>query len=148
MTPHPDARETAQNCYTMAYLVLPRYVYGQPDILRNTLTGSLGGGFYYVMACQMNGKEPDGAPWESRKANWAHLVVRSGRPTGCAIGEARKAPKPNERGYRLGNRDGGVGSSERSARGANGGRRLRPQASRRSLGPLHFGKAALPILRS
>src|SRR2546427_6953236 len=89
-----------------------------------------------------------GAPWESRKANWAHLVVRSGRPTGCAIGEARDAPKPNERGYRIGNRDGGVGSSERSARGANGGRRLRPQASRRSLGPLHFGKAALPILRS
>src|SRR5262245_63274799 len=43
----------------------------------------------------------NGAPWESRKANWAHLVVRSGRPTGCAGGEARKAPKPNERGYRV-----------------------------------------------
>jgi hypothetical protein len=33
-------------------------------------------------------------------ANWAHLVVRLGRPTSCAGGEARDAPKPNERVYR------------------------------------------------
>jgi hypothetical protein len=33
-----------------------------------------------------------GDPWESRKANWAHLVVRSGSATGCAGGEARDAP--------------------------------------------------------
>ncbi|MGZ8606003.1 MAG: GNAT family N-acetyltransferase [Actinomycetota bacterium] len=38
-------------------------------------------------------------PWESRKANWAHLLVRLGRPTSCAGGEARAAPKPNERVY-------------------------------------------------
>ena len=37
------------------------------------------------------------SPWESRKADWAHLVVRLGRPTSCAGGEAREAPKPNER---------------------------------------------------
>jgi hypothetical protein len=43
---------------------------------------------------------PSGAPWESRKVDWAHLVVRSGQLTGRAGGEARKAPKPNERGYR------------------------------------------------
>ena len=42
-------------------------------------------------------REPNGDPWESRKANWAHLGVRSGRLTGCAFGEARDAPKPNER---------------------------------------------------
>jgi hypothetical protein len=42
---------------------------------------------------------PSGAPWESRKVDWAHLVVRSGQLTGRAGGEARKAPKPNERGY-------------------------------------------------
>ena len=42
----------------------------------------------------------DGAPWESRKADWAHFAVRLGRLTSCAVGEARKAPKPNERGYR------------------------------------------------
>ena len=41
-----------------------------------------------------------GDPWESRKANWAHLVVRLGRPTSCAGGEAWDAPKPNERAYR------------------------------------------------
>jgi hypothetical protein len=32
--------------------------------------------------------------------NWAHLVVRLGRPTSCAGGEARETPKPNERVYR------------------------------------------------
>ena len=39
-------------------------------------------------------------PPTCRKANWAHLVVRSGSATGCAGGEARDAPKPNERVYR------------------------------------------------
>jgi len=54
-------------------------------------------------------REPcSGDPWESRKANWAHLVVRSGELPGCAGGEARDAPKPNERVYRQGNRDGGT----------------------------------------
>jgi len=38
-------------------------------------------------------------PWESRKADWAHLLVRLGKPTSCAGGEAREAPKPNERAY-------------------------------------------------
>lgn len=41
-----------------------------------------------------------GDPWESRKADWAHLVVRLGKPTSCAAGEVREAPKPNERVYR------------------------------------------------
>jgi len=49
-----------------------------------------------------------GEPWESCKANWTHLVVRSGKPTGCAGGEVRAAPKPNERHLPPGNRDGGV----------------------------------------
>jgi hypothetical protein len=35
-------------------------------------------------------------PWESRKADWAHLLVRLGQLTSCAGGEAREAPKPNE----------------------------------------------------
>ena len=46
-----------------------------------------------------------GEPWESRKADWAHLVVRLGKLTSCAAGEAREAPKPNERHLPLGNRD-------------------------------------------
>ena len=45
-------------------------------------------------------------PWESRKANWAHLLVRLGQLTSCAGGEAREAPKPNERVLRPGNQDG------------------------------------------
>jgi hypothetical protein len=32
-------------------------------------------------------------PWESRKANWAHLLVRLGQLTSCAGGEARETPK-------------------------------------------------------
>jgi len=28
-----------------------------------------------------------------------------GRPTSCAVGEAREAPKPNERDYRVGNQE-------------------------------------------
>jgi HAE1 family hydrophobic/amphiphilic exporter-1 len=27
-------------------------------------------------------------PWESRKANWAHLLVRLGKPTSCAGGKS------------------------------------------------------------
>src|SRR5262245_24856930 len=52
--------ETAQNCYAMAYFLLPQYVFGQTERLLSNLSGSptLGAGFYYVMACQMNGKEP------------------------------------------------------------------------------------------
>ena len=38
-------------------------------------------------------------PWESRKVDWAHLLVRLGQLTSCAGGEAREAPKPNERVY-------------------------------------------------
>src|SRR4029453_3885116 len=45
-------------------------------------------------------------PWESRKANWAHLLVRLGQLTSCAGGEARGGPKPNERVLRPGNQDG------------------------------------------
>ena len=45
-------------------------------------------------------------PWESRKADWAHLLVRLGQLTSCAGGEAREAPKPNERVLRPGNQDG------------------------------------------
>lgn len=48
-----------------------------------------------------------GDPWESCKANWAHLVVRSGKLTGCAGGEARDTPKPNERVLPPGNQDSG-----------------------------------------
>jgi hypothetical protein len=44
-------------------------------------------------------------PWESRKADWAHLLVRLGQLTSCAGGEAREAPKPNERVLRPGNQD-------------------------------------------
>jgi hypothetical protein len=32
--------------------------------------------------------------WESRKADWAHLLVRLGQLTSCAGGEAREAPTP------------------------------------------------------
>jgi hypothetical protein len=57
MTPH----NTAQNCYTMAYFVLPRYVFHQAATFIENLGRSptLGAGFYYVMACQMNKIEPD-----------------------------------------------------------------------------------------
>src|SRR4051794_18236259 len=52
--------ETAQNCYTMAYAVLPHYIFGQLDTLLPNLSRSLtlGAGFYYVMACRMNETEP------------------------------------------------------------------------------------------
>jgi hypothetical protein len=45
----------------MAYFVLPRYAFGEAarfieNLARNP---TLGAGFYYVMACQLNGKEPE-----------------------------------------------------------------------------------------
>lgn len=61
MTPSSAAHETAQNCYTMAYFVLPQYACGEARTFIENLARSptLGAGFYYVMACRMNGKEPD-----------------------------------------------------------------------------------------
>jgi len=38
-------------------------------------------------------------PWESRKADWAHFARRLGSATSRLVGEAREAPKPNERVY-------------------------------------------------
>lgn len=57
----PDRQETAQNCYTMAYFVLPRYVFTEAVAFVEQLADSthLGAGVYYVMACKMNGTEPD-----------------------------------------------------------------------------------------
>jgi len=57
----PDRQETAQNCYTMAYFVLPRYVFAGAAALVEQLAGSthLGTGLYYATACKMNGTEPD-----------------------------------------------------------------------------------------
>ena len=49
-------------------------------------------------------RAPRGAPWESRKADWAHFAGRLGSATSCSVGEAREAPKPNERGYLTGTR--------------------------------------------
>jgi hypothetical protein len=45
----------------MAYFVLPRYVAsGAAAFIENLArTPTLGAGFYYAMACQMNRKEPD-----------------------------------------------------------------------------------------
>jgi hypothetical protein len=61
MAPSSEANETAQNCYTMAYFVLPRYAEsGAVTFIENLARSpALGAGFYYVMACQMNEKEPD-----------------------------------------------------------------------------------------
>src|SRR5689334_22146145 len=58
--PSYDDHETAQNCYTLAYFVLPDYVFGQTDRLLHSLSSSstLGAGVYYVMACGAHGKEP------------------------------------------------------------------------------------------
>jgi hypothetical protein len=56
-----DTPDTAQNCYTMAYFVLPQYVSSEAATFIEKLAGSpaLGAGFYYVLACRMNGMEPD-----------------------------------------------------------------------------------------
>jgi hypothetical protein len=45
----------------MAYRILPEYVSREGATFIGNLTRSrtLGAGFYYVMACQMHGKEPD-----------------------------------------------------------------------------------------
>jgi hypothetical protein len=61
MAPSSGAHETAQNCYTMAYFVLPQYASSEAATFIENLARSpiLGAGFYYVMACRMNGKEPD-----------------------------------------------------------------------------------------
>jgi hypothetical protein len=61
MIPSSDAQDTAQNCYTMAYFLLPQYVSREGATFVENLSRSatLGAGFYYVMACSMNAKEPD-----------------------------------------------------------------------------------------
>jgi len=38
-----------------------------------------------------------GTPGKAVRRTGRTWVVRSGRPTGCAFGEVRDAPKPNER---------------------------------------------------
>src|SRR5262245_25288429 len=72
------------------------------------LTGPKGAGTFRSLraagAAESGNRGRD--PWESRKADWAHLLVRLGQLTSCAGGEAREAPKPNERVLRPGNQDG------------------------------------------
>lgn len=56
MVTRPDL---AQDCYTMAYFVLPRYVFDDPERLISELTeNGLRAGMLYMMACGMNGREP------------------------------------------------------------------------------------------
>jgi hypothetical protein len=43
----------------MAYFVLPRYAEAATFIENLARSPNLGAGFYYVMACRMNGKDPD-----------------------------------------------------------------------------------------
>src|SRR5437763_522922 len=44
-----------------------------------------------------------GTPGKAVRRTGRTWVVRSGRPTGCAFGEVRDAPKPNERDHLRGN---------------------------------------------
>jgi hypothetical protein len=61
MMPSSDALDTAQNCYTMAYFLLPQYAEDATFIENLARSPTPGAGFYYVMACRMKGKEPDPA---------------------------------------------------------------------------------------
>ncbi len=55
-----DQRGTAQTCYTMAYFVLPQYVFNQREKLIGELSaGRIGAMFFYVLTCKMGGKEPN-----------------------------------------------------------------------------------------
>ena len=52
--------ETAQTCYRMAYALLPRYVFNQPDKVVSELSqGLMGALFFYVLECTVEEKEPD-----------------------------------------------------------------------------------------
>lgn len=55
----PDNQDTAQNCYTMAYFVLPAYVFDDVERLVDTLSRDpTRPGSFYMMACSRNQREP------------------------------------------------------------------------------------------
>ncbi len=52
--------DRAALCYATAYLVLPRYVFEEPDRVLGEFAGrpDLAAKFFYVMACRIEGREP------------------------------------------------------------------------------------------
>ena len=55
----PTIQDTAQDCYTMAYFVLPPYVFGDTkSFVGNLSRSSSGARVYYVMASFRNRREP------------------------------------------------------------------------------------------
>jgi hypothetical protein len=77
------AQDTAQDCYTMAYFILPRYVFDDAEALVARLLGDpTRAGSFYIMAASTNQHEPR---WELFRSFPVHSGALDATTRYCII---------------------------------------------------------------